>query len=175
MKTQLLRLKTRMLWAPAIAAVLFTFSPHGLATDPGPARGEVIDTQLDGTVFMCAESPVGFCASGSVSSGLLKGSKEAVYQGFSLSAGMPGIEDPSTFSYLGTQVFRTAKGDLHMSVIGVQDSRRQVFSEIARITGGTGRFTNATGNLFISGTLTPDGTAFQSRVTGQVYFDHSSR
>ena len=174
MKTLVIRLTVNLPGVSAIAAILFTFCSQGLASEPKPARREVIDTQLDGSVFVCAESPVGFCASGTVSSGLLKGSKEAVYHGFSLSAGMPGFEGPGTFSYAGTQVFRTAKGDLHMSVIGVQDSPRQVFTEIARITGGTGRFTNAAGNLFISGTLTPDGTGFQSRVTGQVYLDHTS-
>jgi hypothetical protein len=145
---------------------------------PGPgdtdiSRCEPVNAQLDGSVVPCAESPVGFCAIGTVTAGVLKGSKEATYHGFSLSAGMPDVELASAFSYSGTQVFHTEKGDLLMSVVGVQDNTRQVFTEIARITGGTGRFSTATGNLFISGTLSADGSAFQSKVTGEIYFQRT--
>ena len=136
-------------------------------------RCEPINAQLDGAVIACAESPLGACAVGTITGGILKGSKEAIYRGFSLSAGMPNVEPATTFSYSGTQVFHTEKGDLLMSVVGIQDNTRQVFTEIARITGGTGRFSTATGNLFISGTLTPDGSAFQSKVTGEVCFNRS--
>lgn len=83
---------------------------------------------------------------------------------------MPNAEAATTFSYSGTQVFHTQKGDLEMSVVGVQDNTQQVLTEIARITGGTGRFTTATGNLCISGTVTPDGSGFQSKVTGEICF-----
>jgi hypothetical protein len=162
------------------AAQLKSAKPQLANTNPrqltGPAAiapCEPINTQLDGSLFPCPQSPVGFCAVGEVLTGLLKGTKEAVYLGASLAAGMPNAEPPSTLAYSGTQVFHTANGDLHMSVVGVSDNARLVFTEVGRITGGTGRFSNATGNLFISGTLTADGSGFQSKVTGAICFDRT--
>jgi hypothetical protein len=148
-----------------------------LLCETNPARSsrcEPINTRLDGALVPCAESPVGFCAVGIVTSGLLKGTKQAVYLGISPSAGMPGVEHPTTLSYLGNQVFHTDQGDLHMSVIGVSDYERLVFTEVARVTGGTGRFANATGDLFISGTFAPDAVSFESTVTGEICLDHQS-
>ena len=106
---------------------------------------------------------------------IAKGIKDGRLPGASPSAGMPNAEVPSTLSYSAVQVFHTERGDLFMSVVGVSDNARHVFTELARITGGTGRFTNATGNLFISGTLTPDGIGFQSKVTGEICFSPTSR
>lgn len=133
-----------------------------------------VNTQLDGSIVPCVDSPVGLCAVGTVSSGVLKGTKDAIYSGASLAAGIPGLEPPSTLSYTGIQVFHTEKGDLSMKVIGVSDYVREVFTELGRITGGTGRFANATGTLFISGYLTPDGMGFRSRVTGEICLDQTS-
>jgi hypothetical protein len=175
MKTQRFTILGRFLTITSLAIFCLgsgqRLQPSSAETDM--SRCEPVNAQLDGSVVPCADSPVGFCAVGTVTSGILKGSKEATYRGFSLSAGMPNVELASTFSYSGTQVFHTEKGDLLMSVVGVQDNTRQVFTEIARITGGTGRFSTATGNLFISGILTRDGGAFQSKVTGEICFDHN--
>ena len=164
----------KLLAAAAIAAGLLLASSQRLVSQVAVVPCEPVNAQLDGAIFPCSESPVGFCAVGTVSTGLLKGSKEAVYLGVSPSAGMPGVESASTLSYSGTQVFHTDKGDLQMSVVGVSDYARLVFTEVARITGGTGRFVNATGHLFISGTFAPDRISFQSRVTGEICFDRSS-
>ena len=174
MKTQRFRwILTGLIAAAAIAAgIELVFAPRS-AAQGAAVSCEPVNALLDGSLYPCSESPVGFCAVGTISSGLLKGSKAAVYNGGSLSAGMPNVEPASTFSYSGTQVFQTDKGDLHMSVVGVSDNARQVFTEVARITGGTGRFSNATGNLFISGTLTPDGISFQSKMTGEICFDRT--
>jgi hypothetical protein len=174
MKNTASRLITvRFLLAATIAGLLLgahqrLASHQEFASQGDIAPCEPINAQLDGTIVPCDESPVGFCAIGTVSNGLLKGSKEAVYNGASPSAGMPNVEPASTLSYSATQVFHTDKGDLHMSVVGVSDNARLVFTEICRITGGTGRFSNATGNLFISGTFAPDGINFQSRITGEI-------
>ena len=111
---------------------------------------------------------MGFCAVGTVSSGLLKCSKEATDLAVGQSAGMPGIEPSSTISYSANQVFHTDKGGLRMGVVGVSDYARLVFTKVARITRGTGRFDHSTGNLFISGTFASDCVRFQSRVTGEI-------
>src|SRR5262249_8978386 len=161
---------TQLLAVTAIGAAFLLGSKPRLEAQTNIVSCEPVNAQLDGSLFVCSESPVGFCAVGTVSTGLLKGSKEAVYYGASLAAGMPNAEPASTLSYSGTQGVHTQKGDLHMSVVGVSDNARHVFTEVARITGGTGRFSSATGNLFISGTLTPDGIGFQSKVTGEVCF-----
>lgn len=157
---------TVMLFAFAFGSFLRFQQP--LAAQAPPSSCEPVNAQLDGQLVPCAESPVGFCAVGTITTGSLRGTKEAVYQAVSPAAGMPNAEAPTTLSYSGTQVFHTVNGDLYMSVVGVADNARQVFTELGRITGGTGRFTNATGNLFISGTLSADGLSFYSKVSGEI-------
>ena len=177
MKTKTLeipRSTTQSLIGIGITMVLLLVAPLRLASQTSALRCEPINTQLDGSIVPCGDSPVGFCAVGVVRTGLLKGTKEAVYLGASPSAGMPGVEPPSTISYSATQVFHTEKGDLHMSVVGVSDYARVVFTEVGRITGDTGRFANTTGNLFIFGTFEPDGIHFKSRVTGEICLDRAT-
>ena len=130
---------------------------------------KIVNTQLDGSSFICGESPIAICADGVISSGILKGTKMAVY-----TAGAPGAglftESPVVASYSADAVFTTKRGELHLSQLGVTDPINQIFTELNRVVGGTGRFSGATGELFISGTLnTPElVTGFESRVTGTV-------
>src|SRR5262245_10609609 len=98
MKTQRIKVSiARLISAGAIAGGLLMTSPQPAAAQAAAARSEPIHTQLDGWLLPCSESPVGFCAIGTVTSGVLKGSKEAIYQAVSLSAGMPNSEPASTF------------------------------------------------------------------------------
>jgi hypothetical protein len=127
-----------------------------------------VHQDLPGPLFGCPDSPIGLCSSGTVDSGTIKGSKEAVYLGLVPSAGLTGVEPGATMSYAGTSVFHTAEGDLHTSFVGVIDTIRLVFTEVSRITHGTGGWVNATGDLFISGTVTADGASFESQMTGRV-------
>jgi len=126
-----------------------------------------IITELDGSTFSCADSPVGFCSDGVISSGILKGTKLAVYQGLAPFAGMPGIEPETVFSYSGPATFSTNHGELWLDQVGVLDLGRGIFTELQRVTGGTGRFTNASGELFVSGTYINE-TDWTSDVTGVV-------
>ena len=126
----------------------------------------VIETTLDGSTFPCAASPGGLCADGTIGSGILKGTKLAVYTAAAPSAGLPGVESPLVLSYTADAVFTTKHGELHLSQLGVTDPLRQVFTELNRVVGGTGSFYQASGNLFISGTLSTDGTEFESDITG---------
>ena len=156
------------LCALAISASLLV-APHShVKADPPVVKIETIHVDLNGPIFQCGESEVGLCSAGTIASGLLRGSKEAVYHAFGASAGMPGVEPTSTLSYSGTSVFHTERGDLHTSFVGVLDTTRFVFTEISRVTSGSGRFTDATGNIFISGTVAADGTSFESRMTGEI-------
>ena len=127
-----------------------------------------IRTKLDGSTFFCSASPGGLCADGTIRSGILKGTKLAVYTAAAPSAGLPGVESPLVLSYTADAVFTTKHGELHLSQLGVSDPLRQVFTELSRVVGGTGRFYQASGDLFISGTLSIDGTDFESDITGTV-------
>jgi hypothetical protein len=49
---------------------------------------------------------------------------------------------------------------------------RQVFTELNRVVGGTESFYQASGDLFISGTLSIDGTEFESEMTGTLCLTH---
>ena len=111
---------------------------------------------------------MGLCADGVIWSGILKGTKLAVYTAAGPSAGLPEVEPPSVLSYSAEAVFTADQGELHLDQLGVLDPFRQVFTELSRVIGGTGRFENATGDLFISGITNIDGTAFESDVTGSL-------
>lgn len=130
---------------------------------------KIVNTRLDGSSYICGESSIGICAEGTISSGILKGTKLAVY-----TAGAPGAglftESPEVASYSADAVFTTKHGELHLSQLGVTDPINQIFTELNRVVGGTGRFSGATGELYISGTLdTPElVTGFESRVIGTV-------
>jgi hypothetical protein len=164
MKTNL---KTVLAAAAITVSLLVSPHPH-VKAEPPVIKVETIHVDLNGPIFQCSESEVGLCSAGTIASGLLKGSKEAVYHGFGASAGMPAVEPPTTLSYSGTSVFHTERGDLHTSFVGVLDTTRFVFTEISRVTSGSGRFTDATGNIFISGTVAADGTSFESTMTGEI-------
>lgn len=130
---------------------------------------KIVNSHLNGSSFFCGESPIGICADGVITSGILKGSKMAIY-----TAGAPGAglitEPPPVASYSAHAVFTTRHGELHLSQLGVTDPVRQVFTELNRVVGGSGRFSGATGELFIFGTLETGEltTGFASRVIGTV-------
>ena len=132
---------------------------------------KVIITTLDGSLFPCAESPGGLCSDGFIGSGILKGTKLAIYTASAPSAGLPGTEHPFVLSYTADATFTTDKGELYLSQLGVIDPFRQVFTELNRVVGGTGLFDQATGDLFISGTTSVDGITFESDITGTVCLD----
>jgi len=161
---------------PALLATALLFSSQQrLASQSAVVPCEPVNAPWDGALVIgCSASPGGVCAAGTIGSGPLKGTTATVYYGSGASAGMPNVEPATTFSYSGIQVIHTDKGDLYASAVGVADSRRHLFTEISRITGGTGRFLNATGSFSVSGTLSPDGISFQSRIAGEICFDRTS-
>lgn len=113
-------------------------------------------------------SPVGLCTAGQITGGLLNGTTNFTALGIAPAAGMPGIEPETTLSYHGVLEITTQHGTLTISDIGAFDQAVGVYSEIDRITAGTGRFENATGTLFIYGNAFPDGSGFDGAVRGRI-------
>lgn len=98
----------------------------------------------------------------------IRGTFRAVAFGFAPSVGLPGLEPESTLSFAGERTIETAQGTLRLRLTGVFDTARREFSELERVTDGTGRFEGATGTLWLAGTSNADATAFEALVTGQL-------
>lgn len=174
MKAEVFKPITIRFTITTVIASLLLGSHQRLASQSNIVACESINAQWNGSLLDCSESPGGVCAAGTINAGPLKGTTATVYYGMSISAGMTNVEPASTFSYFGVQTIHTAHGDLHARAVGIADNVRHVFTEISRVIGGTGRFTNATGNLFVSGTLSANGTNFQSRITGEICLNRPS-
>jgi hypothetical protein len=162
-------------WATRLAGLCLAFAilwSTAAFSQAGGSGSIPINATIDGMTVPDEDSPIGVGATGRVKSGPLKGSKEAIYLAASLSAGMPGAEPPTVFSYSGVQTFHTPTGDLEMTVLGVSDMNRLTFTELCRITGGTGRFQGATGDLYIFGGYEPDGIAFQGKISGRIVINN---
>src|SRR5229473_8430578 len=121
---------------------------------------ESIDTEISSTFTTGCPSPIGICTTGTIASGLLKGTTS--FTALSLAPGPA----PSTMVYTGTLSITSDQGTLNISDVGVLDTTHNVFSEIDRIEGSTGIFSGATGILFISGNQTA--TGFTGKVTGNL-------
>jgi hypothetical protein len=146
-----------------MTAVLVTAASAG-AVHCKPIHARFVQTQ----VMTDCLSPVGFCSTAQIDSGLLKGTKAFTAMGVTLSAGLGALEPGTTLSYAGPVVIATNQGDLHVNFVGVYDTARAVFSELGRQEGGTGEFEGATGILFVTGNVTDNGTVFHSTMTGDV-------
>jgi hypothetical protein len=92
------------------------------------------------------------CTAGEVTgNGLLTGTTRFTASALVPAAGLAGENPATTFSDSGTFVLTTRHGSLTSSSIGLLDLAAGVFFDIGRITGGTGRFHDATGIIFFSG------------------------
>lgn len=101
--------------------------------------------------------------------GILNGTTELLY-----TSGVLPTPDPNTFSYTVDFTITTHYGQLKTGNVGIFDGGNGVFSEIGRIspTASTGWFEGATGVLFTNGKTTDGGATFQSKITGEICFDH---
>jgi hypothetical protein len=113
-------------------------------------------------------SPVGLCTAGVFTGdGLLKGTTSFVADAVAPSAGMPGVEAPTTLSYTGLLTITTRRGTLTLRDTGIFDTAAGLFSSRDVIVGGTGLFTGVTGHLFFTGTGT---SSLDSQATGEICF-----
>jgi len=125
-----------------------------------------INSEFTGTG---CESPVGLCTEGMITNGgFLNGKTFFTALSVAAAAGMPGVEPETTLSYSGFLEVQTGHGDLQIQDVGISETATGTFSEIERIVGGTGRFAEASGTLFIYGDATADGTGFTGTIRGEM-------
>jgi hypothetical protein len=141
------------------------FAHRGSKTE-GTESGciSIFATEQSALITNGCNSPVGFCAGGT----------------FNGNHGFKGTSFFSAISFeaipndaLGRQVvpgvstYTTDEGAITISDVSVFDAARGTFSGIGRIVQGTGRFAGATGDIFTSGRLLPDGS-FINELRGDI-------
>jgi hypothetical protein len=118
-------------------------------------------------------SPLGLCTAGTLS-GFPGGTTQFSALGLGgapvgqSSIVTPPAEPGTTWSYRGDLVYHTPLGDLSLEDVGVLDTVHGIYSELQRVTSGTGSFHGATGDLFSYGHTTPAGDGFIGAVRGDV-------
>jgi hypothetical protein len=114
-------------------------------------------------------SPVGFCVEGVIAGGgWINGKTKATILGLAPSVGLPGIEPETTLSAAGDRTIETSQGTLTLRFTAVFDTVRGEFSELLRVTEGTGKFLGATGTLYLNGRLSADGISIEGDFTGVI-------
>jgi hypothetical protein len=121
--------------------------------------------QRDNLLTDGCTSPIGFCAGGT-----FKGN-----HGFRGTSFFSAISfDPILSDALGRlvvpgiSIYTTDDGNLTISDVSVFDTPRGTFAGIGRVKAGTGRFAGATGNVFTTGHVAPDGLSFTTDVTAEI-------
>lgn len=94
--------------------------------------------------------------------GLLKGTTA-----FAFTTGPTPTAEPGVSFYAGDLTITTDRGVLTTRDVGLFDTARGVFTDVGRVTGGTGVFAGATGTLFFNGT-TADGATFAVALAGEL-------
>ena len=157
-------MKARITKSRVLAACLLlaTAAPSALAdADCKP----IIAIQRDVLITTNCPSPIGFCAGGTIAGNHgLRGTNF-----FSARSFDPILSDPlGRLAVPGDSTYTTDDGVLNISDVSVFDVVRGTFAGVGRITGGTGRFAGASGDIFTTGRAAPDGTSFVTDVTGQI-------
>jgi hypothetical protein len=147
--------------SPLTCASLLLFSLFAIGVSEA-SECKSIHTDITSTFTNgpACPSPVGICTTGALASGLLKGTTSFI------AIALAAAPAPSTQAYTGTLSITTDQGKVTISDVGVLDQSNAVFSEFDRIESGSGRFSDATGILFISGNQTA--TGFEGEVTGDI-------
>jgi hypothetical protein len=133
-----------------------------------PVRAHVHTTL---TAVNCA-SPVNICTTGVIDGGPFHGATSFFTFNAAPSAGMPGTEAPENLSYSGTFSVTQADGTFESADLGVLDQHSaELFTEMVRPLSGTGRFSHPSGQMFISGAIVENNTAFDGFLTGEICTD----
>jgi hypothetical protein len=97
---------------------------------------------------------------------LLGGTTLSVADGFTPTAGMPGVEQPTTFSFHTIYTITTDAGSISFNNTGIFDSAAGMFGERYIVVSGTGAFQGATGFMLATGRGT---TAFDTtNINGEI-------
>lgn len=87
--------------------------------------------------------------------------------GNAASAGLPDKLQPAVLSYAGSVLVTAKDGTFTTTNAGVYDSARKAFSQLDRIVGGTGKFSNTKDRfIFVMGTGNDAG--FTTHVRGDL-------
>jgi hypothetical protein len=138
---------------PALATVLLA--------SPGSQAGQCtrIDTTVATTFFVAGcTSPVGICTTGTVPSGLLKGTTR-----FTALTITPG-PSPDLLLYTGELVITTRSGTVTIRNSGMLDGATGSYFEFEQVVGGMRLFRHARGALTSQGIAT--GTGFFGTLAG---------
>ena len=157
--------------------VLLSLSALAALAPISPGRADISCRNFEATVLLhttkegCT-SPVGLCTKGTVESSdpsLAGATWFFTALGTAEGAGLPASLPASMLSYAGSVVVTTPRdGTLTTSNAGVFDTAAGAFSQLDRITSGTGKLTDATDRLIFT-TATGGGDAgFKSHVRGEL-------
>jgi hypothetical protein len=153
-----------------LTALLLSGAADPAAAGPPAPRCHDVDSDFTSELAPdgCA-SPLGLCATGRIGHDpVLKGRMYVTIADAARSAGMVASEPESLLSVSGTRTLAPNRGGtLTAHVVGVFDTRQVVFTELNVITGGTGRFTGATGTLNVFGHGTSP-TTFAGTISGRI-------
>ncbi|HEX3770152.1 MAG TPA: hypothetical protein VHV30_04775 [Polyangiaceae bacterium] len=112
------------------------------------------------------QSPVGLCTKGHIVGGPFHASTTFLTLNAAPAAGMPGTEPAENLSYSGTFTATQNDGTFVASDLGVFDVSHEAFTELSRSVSGTGRFSDPSGTLTISGALIDNNTGFDGFADG---------
>ena len=156
---------------PLLAAVACLVTVTGSAGAGSHLTPRCHEVDADFTSALTTEdcSPTSLCAAGAIKHDrLLRGPMFVSVDHTAPSAGLPGIEPPSTLSVSGVRTLTPHRGGtLIAHVVGIFDTAAVVFNEINEITSGTGRFAGATGRLHVVGQAVAPGK-FAGEIRGQI-------
>ena len=123
--------------------------------------------QHDELITTNCPSPIGFCAGGTIVGN--HGLRGTTF--FSAVSFDPIPSDSlGRLAVPGTSTFTTDDGTLTINDVSVFDVARGTFAGVGRIVSGTGRFAGATGDIFTTGRVAPDGQSFTTDTTGEICF-----
>ena len=145
----------------AMCVLVVAFVPSVLAeSDCKP----IVAIQRDVLITENCPSPIGFCAGGTITGN--HGLRGTTF--FSAVSFDPIVNDShGRLVVPGQSTFTTDDGVLQISDVSVFDVARGTFSGIGKITNGTGKWEGATGDIFTTGRVGPNGS-FTTDTTGEI-------
>lgn len=145
--------------------LLMAIAAQGVLANPQCKT--IFAVQHDKLITEGCTSPIGFCAGGTFSGN--HGFRGNFF--FSALSFDPILSDAlGRLVVPGVSTYTTDDGKLTISDVSVFDTARGIFAGVGRITEGTGRFTGATGEIFTTGRVSPDGQSFTTDMTGDICF-----